>query len=208
MHLSTWLAFALASAAMGLTPGPGVTSIVGYALSSGRRTALGSVAGMALGNVLAMSVSLAGAGALLAASARAFSVLKWAGALYLIGLGVATIARSRRGLGAGAAPLAPISPRTAFLSNVAVGTFHPKTIVFFVAFAPQFIRPDVNYALQAAILIATFGIVVGATDTLYALAAARASHLLKSPRATLWSRRAGGGVLIAAGMATAAASRT
>jgi threonine/homoserine/homoserine lactone efflux protein len=191
MHLSTWLAFALASAAMGLTPGPGVTSIVGYALSSGRRTALGSVAGMALGNVLAMSVSLAGAGA-----------------LYLIGRGVATIARSRRGLGAGAAPLAPISPRTAFLSNVAVGTFHPKTIVFFVAFAPQFIRPDVNYALQAAILIATFGIVVGATDTLYALAAARASHLLKSPRATLWSRRAGGGVLIAAGMATAAASRT
>jgi threonine/homoserine/homoserine lactone efflux protein len=208
MHLSTWLAFAFASAAMGLIPGPGVTSIVGYALSSGRRTALASVAGMALGNVLAMSVSLAGAGALLAASALAFSVLKWAGALYLIGLGAATIVRSRRGLGAAAPPLAPISPRTAFLANVAVGTFHPKTIVFFVAFAPQFIRPDVNYALQAAILIATFGVVVGATDTLYALAAARASHLLKSPRATLWSRRAGGGVLIAAGVATAAASRT
>jgi threonine/homoserine/homoserine lactone efflux protein len=208
MHLSTWLAFALASAAMGLTPGPGVTSIVGYALGSGRRAALASVAGMALGNVLAMSVSLAGAGALLAASALAFSVLKWAGALYLIGLGVLTIARSRRGLAVGAAPPAPISPRTAFLSNVAVGTFHPKTIVFFVAFAPQFIRPDVNYALQAAILIATFAAVVGATDTLYALAASRASRLLKRPSAALWSRRAGGGVLIAAGMATAAASRT
>jgi threonine/homoserine/homoserine lactone efflux protein len=208
MHLSTWLAFALACAAMGLIPGPGVTSIVGYALSSGRRTALASVAGMALGNILAMSVSLAGAGALLAASALAFAVLKWAGALYLIGLGVLAIARSRRGLGVEAAALAPISPRTAFLSNVAVGTFHPKTIVFFVAFAPQFIRPDVNYALQAGILIATFGVVVGATDTLYALAASRASHLLKSRAATLWSRRAGGGVLIAAGVATAAASRT
>ncbi|HEV7384866.1 MAG TPA: LysE family translocator [Phenylobacterium sp.] len=208
MHLSTWLAFALACAAMGLTPGPGVTSIVGYALSSGRRTALASVAGMALGNVVAMSVSLAGAGALLAASALAFSVLKWAGAVYLIGLGVLAIARSCRGLGAEAAPRAPIGPWTAFLSNVAVGTFHPKTIVFFVAFAPQFIRPDVNYALQAAILIATFAVVVGTTDTLYALAAARASHLLRSPRATLWSRRAGGGVLIAAGVATAAASRT
>jgi threonine/homoserine/homoserine lactone efflux protein len=208
MHLSTWLAFALACATMGLIPGPGVTSIVGYALSSGRRTALASVAGMALGNVVAMSVSLAGAGALLAASALAFAVLKWAGALYLIGLGVLAIARSRRGLGAEAAPPAPIGPRTAFLSNVAVGTFHPKTIVFFVAFAPQFIRPDVNYAGQAAILIATFAVVVGTTDTLYALAAARASRLLRSPRATLWSRRAGGGVLIAAGVATAAASRT
>jgi threonine/homoserine/homoserine lactone efflux protein len=163
---------------------------------------------MALGNVVAMSVSLAGAGALLAASALAFSVLKWAGALYLIGLGVLAIARSRRGLGAETAPRAPIGPRTAFLSNVAVGTFHPKTIVFFVAFAPQFIRPGVNYAGQAAILIATFAVVVGTTDTLYALAAARASHLLRSPRATLWSRRAGGGVLIAAGVATAAASRT
>jgi threonine/homoserine/homoserine lactone efflux protein len=208
MHLSTWLAFALACAAMGLTPGPGVTSIVGYALSSGRRTALASVAGMALGNVVAMSISLAGAGALLAASALAFSALKWAGALYLIGLGVLAIARSRQGLGVEAPPPAPIGLRTAFLSNVAVGTFHPKTIVFFVAFAPQFIRPDVNYALQAATLIATFAVVVGTTDTLYALAAARASHLLRSPRATLWSRRAGGGVLIAAGVATAAASRT
>ena len=207
MHLATWLAFALAAAAMGLIPGPGVTSIVGYALSSGRRTALASVAGMALGNALCMTVSLAGAGAVLAASALAFSVLKWAGALYLIALGVLAIARSRRGLDADAPPAAPISPRTAFLSNVAVGTFHPKTIVFFVAFVPQFIRADVSYPLQAAILIATFTAVVGLTDTAYALAAARAGRLLRSRTATLWSRRAGGGVLIAAGVATAAASR-
>jgi threonine/homoserine/homoserine lactone efflux protein len=206
MSFSTWLAFAVASAAMGLIPGPGVTSIVGYALSSGRRAALASVAGMALGNAVCMIVSLAGAGALLAASAEAFTVLKWAGALYLIALGVLAIARSRSGPAA-LAP-APISPRTAFLSNVAVGTFHPKTIVFFAAFAPQFISPDASYVLQAAILTATFTTVVGATDTAYALAAARASHLLKSPRARLWSKRAGGGVLIAAGVATAAVSRS
>jgi threonine/homoserine/homoserine lactone efflux protein len=208
VHLSTWVAFVLASAAMGLVPGPGVTSVVGYALSSGRRTALASVAGMALGNALCMTVSLAGAGALLAASAMAFTALKWAGALYLIGLGILAIARSRGGIDGALPPPTPISPRAAFLSNVAVGTFHPKTIVFFVAFAPQFIRADASYPLQAAILIATFAGVVGATDTAYALAAARASHLLKGPRAALWSRRAGGGVLIAAGVATAAASRT
>jgi len=205
MHISTWFAFALASAAMGLIPGPGVTSIVGYALSSGRRVALVSVAGMALGNALAMSLSLAGAGALLAASALAFTALKWGGALYLIGLGVLAIVRTRAGLAAAPAARAPIAARSAFLGNVAVGTFHPKTIVFFVAFAPQFIRPEVNYGLQAAILIVTFTAVVGATDTAYALAAARASRLLGSPRAALWSKRAGGGVLIAAGVATAAA---
>ncbi|WP_372781164.1 LysE family translocator [Phenylobacterium sp.] len=206
MPLSTWIAFTLAAAAMGLIPGPGVTSIVGYALSSGRRTALASVAGMALGNALCMTVSLAGAGALLAASAIAFTALKWAGALYLIGLGVLAIVRSGPAHDT-ARTFAPIRPRTAFLGNLAVGTFHPKTIVFFVAFAPQFIRADASYPLQAALLIATFTVVVGATDTAYALAAARASHLLKSPRATRWSRRAGGGVLIAAGVATAAASR-
>ena len=208
MHLSTWLAFVAAALVMGLIPGPGVTSIVGYALSSGRRTALASVAGIALGNTVCMSLSLAGAGAVLAASALAFTVLKWAGALYLIALGVAAIARARRGLDAEAPPVAPITPRTAFLGNLAVGVFHPKTIVFFVAFAPQFIRPGASYVGQAAILIATFTAVVGTTDTLYALAASRAAHLLKSPRATLWSRRAGGGVLIAAGVATAAASRS
>jgi threonine/homoserine/homoserine lactone efflux protein len=208
MHWTTWLAFALASAVMGLIPGPGVTSIVGYALSSGRRTALASVAGMALGNALCMTVSLAGAGAVLAASALAFSVLKWAGALYLIGLGVLAILRSGRGLDTAAPSVRPISARTAFLGNLAVGTFHPKTIVFFVAFAPQFIGADASYPLQAAILIATFTAVVGLTDTVYALAAARAGRLLKSRRATVWSRRAGGGVLIAAGVATAAASRT
>jgi threonine/homoserine/homoserine lactone efflux protein len=203
MHPTTWLAFALASAAMGLIPGPGVTSIVGYALSSGRRTALASVAGLALGNVAAMTVSLAGAGAVLAASALAFTVLKWAGALYLIGLGTFTILKSRA-QAEGVATMAPITPRAAFWSNVAIGTFHPKTIVFFVAFAPQFIRPDASYILQAAILIITFTAVVGASDTAYAMAASRAAGLLRRPRTLLWSKRAGGGVLIAAGVATAA----
>lgn len=206
MDWRVWTGFALAALVMGLIPGPGVTSIVGYALSSGRRTALASVAGMALGNLTAMTLSLAGAGAVLAASALAFSLLKWAGALYLIGLGIVTIARSRRAA-AVAQALSPIPPRAAFWSNVAVGTFHPKTIVFFVAFAPQFISAQAAYWPQAAILIATFGVVVGTTDTLYALLASQASQLLRGPKAMLWSKRAGGGVLIAAGFATAAARR-
>lgn len=205
MDWRIWMGFVAASAVMGLIPGPGVTSIVGYALSSGRRSALAAVAGMALGNAVAMTLSLAGAGAILAASALAFSVLKWAGALYLIALGVITFARARRSAEAMAANVVPIRPRTAFWSNVAVGTFHPKTIVFFVAFAPQFISPRADYTMQAAILIATFVAVVGLTDTAYALAAARASRFLKGPRAMLWSKRTGGGVLIAAGVATAAA---
>lgn len=197
-------AFALASAAMGLIPGPGVMSIVGYAIGAGRRVALASVAGMMVGNAIAMSLSLLGVGGLLAASALAFSVVKWAGASYLIGLGVVTIARSRGDARQHDAP-PRIGARAAFMGNVAVGTFHPKTIVFFVAFVPQFISPDRDYAVQASLLVATFCLVVGGTDTAYALAASRASQVLRTQRAATWSKRAGGGVLIASGIATAVA---
>lgn len=204
MHLTLWLGFVAAAALIGLTPGPAVTSIVGYALSSGRRTALASVAGMATGSVIAMSLSLAGVGAVLRASSMAFMVLKWAGAAYLIGLGVVTLVKAHGKPAAEAQPPKPITPRAAYLSNLALGAFHPKTIVFFVAFAPQFIDPKGGYVGQA-ILVATFAAVVGTTDTAYALIASHASQLLKKPAAMLWSKRAGGGVLIAAGVATAAA---
>lgn len=207
MDWRIWIGFATASALIGLVPGPGVMSIVGYALSSGRRVALASVAGIALGNGIAMTLSLAGVGALLAASAFAFAAVKWIGALYLIGLGLLTVARSRRSADGRASLAPPLTSRVAFASNVAVGTFHPKTIVFFVAFAPQFIDPATRYAPQAALLIATFCGVVACTDTLYALAAARASRALRRSRATLWTKRVGGGVLIASGIATAAARR-
>jgi threonine/homoserine/homoserine lactone efflux protein len=205
MHWSVWLGFVAAATLIGVTPGPAVTSIVGYALSSGRRTALASVAGMAMGSVIAMSLSLAGVGAVLRASSVAFMVLKWAGAAYLIGLGVVTLARARGKPAADTPPPPPIRPRAAFLNNLALGAFHPKTIVFFVAFAPQFISAGGDYLTQAAILVATFAAVVGLTDTAYALIASHASQLLKKPAAMLWSKRAGGGVLIAAGVATAAA---
>ena len=206
MDLHLWLAFVAASLVMGLAPGPAVTSIVGYALSSGRATALASVAGMAVGNVIAMSLSLGGVGAILSASALAFSVLKWTGAAYLIGLGIVTVLRSRHA-SREMTQRTVIAPRTAFASNVALGTFHPKTIVFFVAFVPQFIDSRADYRIQALILIATFVLVVALTDTLYALAASGAARLLRRPSAAVWMKRAGGGVLIAAGAATAV-SRT
>ena len=202
MDLHVWLVFVAASAVMGLAPGPAVTSIVGYALSSGRTTALAAVAGVALGSIIAMSLSLGGVGALLSASALAFAILKWTGAAYLIGLGVVTVLRSRHS-SRETTPRAVIAPRTAFASNLLLGTFHPKTIVFFVAFVPQFIDSHADYRIQALILIATFVLVLALTDTLYALAASGAARLLSTPSAAVWMQRAGGGVMIAAGAATA-----
>ncbi len=206
MALQLWIAFAAASFVMSIIPGPGVASIIGFAFSSGRRTALASVAGMAVGNAVAISISLAGAGAILGSSATAFTILKWAGALYLIAIGLFAIVRSSDGLEGGLARPS-ISARTAFVTNVAVGTFHPKTILFFVAFASQFIRPGEAYLPQAAILIVTFTLIAAATDTIYALTASQASGLIRRPSVRKWSQRAGGGAVMTAGIAMAAMRR-
>ena len=207
MSWHVWLAFVLASTLMGIIPGPGVTSIVGYAIGSGRRTALASVAGMAAGNAVAITLSLAGVGALLAASALAFSVLKWTGVFYLVTLGLITFQKARNSAGEGHRTSQVATPRTAFLGNVVVGVFHPKTIVFFIAFVPQFISAKAAYAPQAILLALTFVTAVLLTDTLYALGASAASHWLRRPGVALWSRWASGSVLVAAGVATAAARR-
>jgi threonine/homoserine/homoserine lactone efflux protein len=205
MDFHLWLAFAAASFLMAVIPGPGVTSIVGFAITAGRQAALASVLGMAIGNLTAMTLSLAGVGALLAASTTAFTILKIAGAAYLVLLGVMAIVRAG-GKGSPAAAK-PVTSRAALLTNIAVGTFHPKTIVFFIAFGPQFIVPHLPYATQAVLMILTFVGVAVFTDTLYALAASRAAGVLRSPRAQLWAGRLGGGVLIVAGLATAYARR-
>ncbi len=205
MDADRWLAFAAASLLMGIVPGPGVLNIVGTAIAAGRRVALAAVAGLAVGNALAMTLSLAGVGALLAASASAFAVLKWAGAAYLILLGLWTLRKSAAAGPRDAVP--PIGVRAALAGTLAIGTFHPKTIVFFVAFAPQFIRADQPYWAQAALLIATFCLVVATSDAAYALAASRAAHRLRGRGVRRWANCVGGGVLVAAGIATAATRR-
>ena len=206
MTIQLWIAFAAASFVMAIIPGPGVASIIGFAFSSGRRTALASVAGMTVGNATAMSVSLAGAGVILGSSAKAFTILKWAGASYLILIGLIAIIRSSDDPEGGPASR-PITARAAFLTNIAVGTFHPKTILFFVAFASQFIGSHEAFMPQAAILVATFTLVAAATDTLYALTASQASGLIRQPGIRKWSQRAGGGAVMTAGIAMAAMKR-
>lgn len=205
MAAGMWAAFVAASLVLALIPGPGVATIVGFAFGSGRRAALAAVAGMAVGNFVAFTASLAGAAAVLATSAHAFTALKWAGALYLIVLGVRAIRRAGATSAAGTRP--PASPRAAFATTLAVGTFHPKTIMFFVAFAAQFVSPAAPYLPQAAILVATYVAVAAITDTGYALTATRAARLIARPERRRWLERAGGGVLIAAGIATAAIRR-
>jgi threonine/homoserine/homoserine lactone efflux protein len=206
MDWALWAGFVVASLIVGLLPGPGVTSIVGYALTSGLRTALGSVFGATAGNAVAMAFSLAGVGVLLEQYPAAFSILKWVGAVYLIGIGLFGMMTANSGDGGEIQQVRSIDTRTAFWGTFAITAINPKTIIFFVAFTPQFMSSHLDYWTQAGVLFVTFVTVVTVSDGFYAVAASWVASFLKGPKVQVWSKRIGGAVLMAAGVATATVS--
>jgi threonine/homoserine/homoserine lactone efflux protein len=203
MALETWLAFVAATAVMLAIPGPTILLVVGQSLGGGSRAALPLVAGVALGDLTAMTLSLAGLGALLAASATLFAVLKFAGAAYLVWLG---IRMWRAPVGAAAA--AALGPRRAFREAYVVTALNPKSIAFFVAFVPLFIDPSRGFAPQAVVLVATFVTLAALNAGLYAMLASRLSGAVGRPAVRRAFNRAGGTLLVGAGLATAAMRRS
>ncbi|EBA09172.1 LysE family translocator [Sagittula stellata] len=205
MDLSIWLTFVAASTALLLIPGPTVLLVLSYALSKGRSVAVASAAGVATGDFVAMSASLAGLGALVATSAALFTLLKWVGAVYLVWLGIKLI-RSAPAEGL-SLPRAEVSARSVYLHNAAVTALNPKSIAFFVAFVPQFLDPGRALLPQFAILIATFVTLATLNALAYALAADRLRRWIAKPAALTWITRAGGATLIGMGVLTATLRR-
>ena len=208
MSFELWLTFVAASTALLLIPGPTVLLVLSYALSQGRRVAVASAAGVALGDLIAMSASLAGLGALVLTSATLFVVLKWAGAAYLIWMGVKLL---RAGPVSGfAMPDAPEAIRagSVFRHAAAVTALNPKSIAFFIAFVPQFIVADAPLWPQFAALIATFVGLAALNALAYALVADRLRVTIGRPRVITWLTRSGGVALIGMGLMTAMLRRT
>lgn len=206
MSLETWIAFALASTVVLIIPGPTVLLVCAYALGAGRRTALWTVGGVALGDLAAMSASLAGLGAVLAASASLFSALKVAGGLYLIWLGI-KLWRSDAGLAELRGRRAEASgPRIAGHAFAVTAT-NPKSIVFFIAFTPHFIDAAAPLAPQLGVMVATFVILAAVNAGAYALAAGTLRDRLKRPGVLKALNRGGGAALVGMGALTAASSR-
>ena len=206
MAWETYLAFVAASVIMLLVPGPTVLLVIAHSLREGRRATLPTVAGVMAGDALAVTVSLAGLGALIATSAMLFTALKWIGAAYLIWLGIRTLMQAPRMPGR-EEPGAPATSRRMAGSAFIVTALNPKGIAFFVAFLPQFVDPSAATAPQLVIMAVTFVCLAGTTNLGYALAASRASVLIRRPlwqRVTQWTS---GGALIGAGVLTAAMRR-
>lgn len=207
MPLDLWLAFVAASTALLLIPGPTVLLVLSYALSQGRRVAVASASGVALGDLVAMTASLLGLGALVLASATLFTLLKWIGAAYLIWMGIKLLCAPRAtGLEAQATP--DSSARRVFTHAAAVTALNPKSIGFFIAFVPQFVTLNAPLAPQFAILIATFVTLAALNALAYALAADRLRSTIRRPAVITGLTRTGGAALIGMGVMTATLRRT
>jgi threonine/homoserine/homoserine lactone efflux protein len=201
MTFETWLAFAAASAVLLVIPGPTILLVLSYALGRGWRVAAPVAAGVALGDLTAMTLSMLGLGVLLAQSAALFTVLKWIGAAYLVWLGVKLW---RAGATLEAEPRTDAGSRARMMAHAwLVTTLNPKSLIFFVAFLPQFIDPARPFWPQMAIFEATFVGLAFLNAFGYALLGARARRLATSPRALRLVNRAGGTALIGAGAAAA-----
>lgn len=207
MSIDLWLAFVAASTVLLLVPGPTVTLIVAYALSYGRAAALPLVPGVALGNFLAMTASLMGLGAVLAASATVFAALKWIGAAYLLYLAV-QLWRADPTLAGLAARATATTTTSIFWHAFVVTALNPKTIVFFVAFVPQFVDPGRAFTPQAAIMVVTFVTLSIVNDGTYALLAAIAHARIARPTTLRFINRLGACALAGAALIAAVSQQS
>ena len=196
--------FCLASLALLLIPGPAVLYVVVQGAEQGRRGGLASVAGIHLGTLVHVAAATVGLSALIVTSAVAFSAVKYAGAAYLIYVGV------RKLLGRDEPSLEPgrprVSYRRAFVRGAVVNVLNPKTALFFLALLPQFVDPDRGVWSQALVLGLVFVALGLVTDSLYALAAGTVGSVLRRRRRGM--RYGSGVVFIGLGAAAAVAKRS
>jgi threonine/homoserine/homoserine lactone efflux protein len=194
--------FAVAALALVAVPGPSVFYVVAQSVSHGRAAGIASSAGVALGALGHVAAATAGLSALLVASAEGFAAVKYAGAAYLVWLGVRRLA----GRDADAGTATGASGRARLVRQGAlVEALNPKTALFFLAFLPQFVDPARGAAAPQLAVLGAILVVVGlATDTLWALASGTlGARLRSSPRFRRGERLASGSILVGLGVATA-----
>ena len=201
MSLELWIAFVATSAALLALPGPTVILITNYAMSQGRKSGFATIPGVALGDLTAMTASLLGAGAILAASANLFTALKIVGALYLIWLGI-KLWRSTPYFEDLSTSPGQKNMWSMFWSSYVVTALNPKGIVFFVAFIPQFIDPSQPTFAQFAILEATFVTMAALNIGLWILLTDKFRSYFKNPSVLRTVNKTGASFLMGAGFFT------
>lgn len=204
MSPDLYLAFVAASALLIAIPGPNVALIVANSVAHGARYGLMTVAGTASAMVVQLALVVLGASAVLGLLAELFDGLRWLGVAYLVWLGMRIWRSAAMDLRATAAE--PRALPAIFIRGFAVSLTNPKTLIFYAAFLPQFVRADAGDARhQLLVLAGTFLVVAVLLDGTWALLASRLSGLLRA-RARLRNRLTGG-LLIGAGIGLAFARK-
>ena len=202
--LDILLTFAAASVVLLIIPGPAVLYIVNRSVSDGRHVGLSAAAGLSLGNLTHAVAASVGLSAVLAASATAFNIVKWAGAAYLIATGLRSLLTRHDVIDPDRAQM---SPRRAFTQGIVVNTLNPKVALFFVSYLPSFIdtaRPAWSQALVLGLVFVVLGFW---TDSTYSLIASGLRDRLLGGRALPFVRRyVSGSVFVLLGVLAARTS--
>jgi len=194
MTLQTWLAFFVAAWLISLSPGPGAVSTMASAVRHGVRGSYFNLLGLELGLAFVLVAVASGLGALVVASATAFTVLKWIGVAYLLSLGIQQL-RAGKAKVVDTVVEAPRGPRRSLVfQGFLVNASNPKGIVFMLAVLPQFIDPDRPQLMQYLVCGLTLVFTDVVVMTGYALFASRVLRLLRSPRESRWLNRVFGGM--------------
>lgn len=208
MELSTWLAFFAAAWAISLSPGPGALAAMSAGLNHGFRKGYFCTLGLVLGIWVQLLVVGVGLGALLATSATAFLVVKWAGVAYLVYLGVQQWRAPIRPLAEVQAGAAHVRRRDLVLRGLLINIVNPKGTVFLLAVVPQFLALSEPLAPQYLVIAATLGFTDLTVMAGYTALAAKVLGALRSARAMKWLNRTFGGLFVAAGAFLSVFKRT
>jgi threonine/homoserine/homoserine lactone efflux protein len=201
--LSTYAVFLATGMALLLVPGPAVLYVVTRSIEMGRAGGLASVAGITTGTIAYVALAAAGLSSLLLASTAAFDAVRYAGAAYLVLLGLRRLLG--RGLDRSEEEPPPRTRRRAYAQGIVVNLTNPKTIVFVFAFLPQFVDSHARHAwAQVLVLGLSFTLLGFLSDSMYALAAGTVADRLRGTAAIARVQRwVGGGVLVGLGILAA-----
>ena len=206
MDLATLALFFAAALAIALSPGPGLLYVAARTLAGGRSEGLASSFGTGLGGLVHVAAGAIGVSALVMTSAEAFTILKLAGALYLVWLGLKTIREARQTFEAKAVTT---GAARAFREGIVVEALNPKTAAFFLAFLPQFVDPSAGPVWLQFLVLGLISVALNtAVDVVVAMLASRASSIAVGRPAMLRRlRMAAGGLIAALGLALLFARR-
>ena len=202
---TTFALFALACLAFLAIPGPSVFYIVTRSLVQGRRAGVTSMFGVQVGGLVHVVAAAFGVSALIASSATAFTIVKYAGAAYLVFLGLRKLLTRDAGEEVEIEPRTPRSTAELFGHGIVVNVLNPKTALFFLAFLPQFVDPNAGPVAPQMLVLGTLLVGLGVlSDGTYALLAAGAGNKLRSAARTRRRlEKISGGVFVALGLAAA-----